>query len=69
MPIWKYRSVNEMPPPPSYESGSEAHFRRWAALWARSARMARKRFPSGVFRFHGVEDPHRADFRGDSSRW
>lgn len=61
MPVWKYRCVEDMPPPPCYEPGSESHLRQWAALWARATQISGARFEPGVFRYHGVEDPRRAE--------
>lgn len=60
MPVWKYRSIADMPPPPACEPGSQEHLQRWAALWARSTQLARKRFRSGVFRYRSVAEADRA---------
>jgi hypothetical protein len=60
MPVWKYRSVADMPPPPACEPGSPDHLQRWAALWARSTQLAGKRFRSGVFRYRSVAEADRA---------
>jgi len=60
VPVWKYRSVADMPPPPACEPGSRDHLQRWAALWARSTQLAGKRFRSGVFRYRSVADADQA---------
>lgn len=59
MPVWKYRSVAQMPPTPAYTPGSREHLERWAALWARASALGRKRFRSGVFRYRSVEESWR----------
>jgi len=61
MPVWKYRSVQEMPPPPAYAPGSEQHLRQWTALWARATRLAAPRFRRGVTRYRGIDDPQRGE--------
>lgn len=60
VPVWKYRSVADMPPPPACEPGSQDHLQRWAALWARSTQLAGKRFRSGVFRYRSVAEADQA---------
>ena len=56
MPVWKYRSIEEVPPTPAYAPSSPEHLRQWRALWARSSEVAGKRFRSGVFRFRSFEE-------------
>ncbi len=60
MPVHKYRSVEEMPPPPCCERGSPAHVRRLAALWSRATRLAPRRMKSGLYRYRSVADAERA---------
>lgn len=60
MPVWKYRSIEEMPPTPRYERGSAEHLRHWEALWARASALAGKRFRSGVFRYRSIEEAQRS---------
>jgi hypothetical protein len=60
VPVWKYRSVADMPPPPACVAGSEDHLQRWAVLWARSTQLAGKRFRSGVFRYRSVAEADQA---------
>ena len=67
MPVWKYRSVEEMPPTPCYEPGSALHLRQWEALWARASALGRKRFRAGVFRYRSVEESQRASIEEHAS--
>jgi len=64
VPVHKYRSVEEMPPPPACERGSASHLRRLAALWSRATRLAPRRWKSGVYRYRSVADSWRAEGRG-----
>ncbi len=60
MPVWKYRSVADMPAPPPCEPGTAEHLERWAALWARADTLAGKQFKRGVFRYRSIEEAQRA---------
>lgn len=55
MPVRKFRSVAEMPPPPLREPGTQALFDAVAGHWRTGALMADLRFPPGVYR-HGSVD-------------
>lgn len=55
MPVRKYRSVAEMPPPPLREPGTESLFRALAGHWRAAALMADLRFPPGLYRHRSVE--------------
>lgn len=56
MPVRKYRSVEEMPPPPHCEQGSPAHIRRLASLWSRATLLAPRTMKSGLYRYRSVVD-------------
>lgn len=56
MPVRKFRSVADMPPPPLREPGTESLFRALAGHWRAGALMADLRFPPGVYRHTSVEE-------------
>ena len=56
MPVTKYRSVEEIPPPALRERGSDALLRAIAATWSRAAWMAPLRFPPGVHRHRSIQE-------------
>jgi hypothetical protein len=55
MPVRKFRSVADMPPPPLREPGTQALFDVVAGHWRAGALMADLRFPPGVYRHASVE--------------
>lgn len=55
MPVRKFRSVAEMPPPPLREPGTASLFEALAGHWKAGALMADLRFPPGVYRHRSVE--------------
>jgi hypothetical protein len=59
MPVRKFRSVAEMPPPPLREPGSEELFRALAGHWRAGSIMADLRFPPGLYRHSSVEELNR----------
>jgi hypothetical protein len=59
MPIWKYHSVADMPPPPRC-SDDENLAVRIRDLWDRAARLTGCGYPPGVYRFHSVEEAQTA---------
>ena len=56
MPIRKYRSVEDMPPPPPAESGRADLVARIRALWNRSVLLSPPCFSKGVTRFRSIEE-------------
>ena len=56
MPVRKFRSVEELPPPPLHRRGSRALIEAIAATWSRSAWLAPPRFPPGVYRHRSIEE-------------
>jgi hypothetical protein len=56
MPVTRYRSVEEIPPPPLRERGSEALLQAIAATWSRAAWLAPLRFPPGVHRHRSIQE-------------
>lgn len=56
MPVRKYRSVADMPPPPLRRPGSEELFQILAGHWRAGSLMADLRFPPGLYRHAGVEE-------------
>jgi hypothetical protein len=57
MPIKKFRSVVDMPPP--LPPPPEARWRRITELWALSSRLHRTRFPAGVHKNRTIEEANR----------
>ena len=55
MPVRKFRSVAEMPPPPLREPGTASLFEALAGHWRAGALMADLRFPPGLYRHRSVE--------------
>lgn len=60
MPIQKYRDVAEMPPPAPCAVVDDACLDRIRKLWARSAVLAPRVYPRGVFKFRSLEDAQAA---------
>lgn len=58
MPVEKYRSVADMPPPPAARGEEILH--RIRKLWARSALLAPRIYPRGVFKFRNLEEAQAA---------
>ena len=56
MPVTRYRSVAEIPPPALREPGSDALIRAIAATWSRATWMAPLRFPPGIHRHRSIEE-------------
>ena len=56
MPVRKFRSVADMPPPPLREPGSEELFQVLAGHWRAGALMADLRFPPGLYRHASIEE-------------
>jgi hypothetical protein len=59
MPIWKYRSVDEMPDPAWRKPGDPELYRALAALWDTSRRLRPRQFPAGVHRHRSMEEMNR----------
>jgi hypothetical protein len=56
MPIQKFRSVADMPPPPRKHPGDPALYRAMAGLWELGRRLRPpRRFPAGVHRHRSIE--------------
>jgi hypothetical protein len=59
VPVWKFRSVAEMPRPAA--SGNATLASRIRALWKRARRLAPPVIvPRGVARFRSIEEAHEA---------
>lgn len=56
MPVYRYRSVEEMPGETWRSPGDPALYRALARLWATSRRLRPRRFPPGVTRHRTIED-------------
>jgi radical SAM superfamily enzyme with C-terminal helix-hairpin-helix motif len=62
MPVWKYRDIADMPPPPR-AIGPENVVRRIRALWSRTARCARLGRPPGIRKYHSIQEAQEEDSR------
>ncbi len=59
MPVYRFRSIDEMSDPSRREPGDPALYRAIASLWDASRRLAPRRYPHGVYRFRSVDDANR----------
>ena len=59
MPVFKYRSVMDMPPPPRCPDDEEL-VARIRAVWDRVARLAGGGYPPGVHRFRSIQEAQEA---------
>jgi len=59
MPVYRYRSVEEMPGETWRSPGDPALYRALARLWATSRRMRPRGFPPGVTKHRSIEDMNR----------
>lgn len=57
MPVFKYRRVEDMPPPPKAEPTDA--WKRISDIWALSDRLSPRRYPHGVFRFRSIDEANR----------
>lgn len=55
MPVYRFRSVEEMERPHWRAPGDPALFRAIASLWATGQRTVAPRFPPGVYRHRSIE--------------
>ncbi len=56
MPVFKFRSVEEMNQPHWRTPGDPTLYQVIASLWAAGARMQARQFPPGVHRHRSIED-------------
>ena len=56
MPIYKYRSVEEMPDTPWRVPGDPGLYRALAALAETSRRLHPRQFPAGVYKHRSMAD-------------
>lgn len=60
MPIQKFRSVADVPPPPRRTPGDPALYRAIAGAWELSRRLRpERRFPAGIHRHKSIESMNR----------
>jgi hypothetical protein len=56
MPVWKFRSVEEMPGPPALPPLDPNNLRSALSLMEVAFRMCPWHFPSGVHKFRSIEE-------------
>jgi hypothetical protein len=56
MPVWKFRSIEEMPPPPALPPLDPNNLRSALSLMEVAYRLCPWRFPSGVHKFRSIEE-------------
>ena len=56
MPVRKFRSVEEMSPPASYQPGSRALADAVRRLWNFGRKTTRRSYRPGVYRFRSIEE-------------
>ena len=66
MPVYKYRSVEDMPRPP--RASGEDLVQRIRAVWNRAALLCPPRPPRGVMRFRTIEEANAARDRATLER-
>lgn len=59
MPVFKFRSVEEMEQGMWHPIGSPALFRAIRGVWELAERTCRRRFPPGVYRLRSMEEAER----------
>jgi hypothetical protein len=68
MPVYKYRSIEEMPDTPWYEPGDPRLFAALLRLDELSRRLYPRRYRPGVRKFHSIEEMSAAQPAEDASR-
>ena len=63
MPVYKYRSIEEMDAHLWRRPGDPELYRAMAFVWDLARRTNPRRFPTGVFKYRSIEDMNRADER------
>jgi hypothetical protein len=56
MPLYKFRSIDDMPDPAWRTAGDPDLFRALAQLSEASRRMRPRRFPAGVYKHRSIEE-------------
>jgi hypothetical protein len=59
MPVRKFRSAAEMPPPPQFKPLDPKNLKRACDLSITSARLKPMRFPPGVYKHRSLSDAWR----------
>jgi hypothetical protein len=66
MPVEKYRSIADVPPPPPVPQEDRAA--RIRAIWKRAALLSGGEIPRGLTRFHDIDEANRARTRATIER-
>ena len=60
MPVYKFRSIEDMPDPPWRTPGDPELYRALASLSETSRRLRPRCFPAGVYKHRSIDDMNRA---------
>jgi hypothetical protein len=66
MPVRKFRSVEDLPPPPAYEPGDPRLSKAMDAVWAFTRSAHPRRFRPGVRRYRSASELYRAESQAES---
>ncbi len=66
MPVYKFRSIHEMPDAPWRTPGDPELYRALASLSNRSRRLHPRRFPAGVYKHRSIEESNAQRDRWDA---
>ncbi len=56
MPVYKFRSIEDMPDPPRRLPGDPALYKAIADIWAFGRRTNPRRFPPGVYKYRSIQE-------------
>ena len=60
MPVYKFRSIEDMPEPPRRLPGDPALYKAIAGVWELGRRTNPRRFPPGVYKYRSIQEMDRA---------
>ena len=60
MPVYKYRSIEEMPDEVWRKPGDPLLYRTIARLWDFGRRTSTRRYRAGVYKYHSIEEMNAA---------
>ncbi len=60
LPVYKFRSIEDMPEPPRRLPGDPALYKAIAGVWEFGRRTNPRRFPPGVQKYRSIQEMDRA---------